>query len=265
MQVLTRTSVEKLLASVGLAGASLIVEPLSEAPPGAPLRMQAHAEIYPASMVKTPLAAAVLWEAAQGRLSLDDRCEVTAANMTANDAASPLAPGYAATVGELIDLALTRSDNVATNLLFDVVGRSRATEIAQRELGLPSTAFHRKLSGADPLIEDPAWDGVHRNAHPPADAARLFGAIARRTIPYAEELEAILERQAWNDKLSAGLRPGDRFAHKTGDTSTVTHDGGILTTAEGRRYVLVVYTQLSSSAEHDAGFAALMRELLPAL
>ncbi len=49
---------------------------------------------------------------------------------------------------------LTRSDNVATNVLIDVVGRARATAFAERT-GLGATAVRRKLSGALPLIDDP--------------------------------------------------------------------------------------------------------------
>lgn len=263
MQVLTCTKIAGLLRQAALTEVSFVVESAAGGDPA--VAIDAEAPVYPASMVKTPLAAAALSEVSAGRLTLSRQWEVTAANLTVNDAASPLVPGYAATLQELIELAITRSDNVATNMLFDIVGRERASEVARTVLGLGATAFHRKLSGADPLIDDPGWDGLHRNAHPASDAALLFGAIARREIPYAAELEAILDRQAWNDKLSAGLAPGDRFAHKTGDTSEVTHDGGILTTAEGRRYILVLYTRMPSSPENDTRFAAFMRLLRPYL
>ncbi len=138
--------------------------------------------------------------------------------MTANDDDSPLIPGYKATVGELIRLAVERSDNVATNELFDLVGRERATRLAVDRLGCSATRFSRKLSGSEPLIADPGWDGEHRNAHPASDAAALFAQIALGAFPGADFLHDCLLRQFWNDKLSRGLLPGDRFAHKTGDT-----------------------------------------------
>ncbi len=65
--------------------------------------------------------------------------------------------------------------------------------------------------------------------------------------------------------MPRGLREGDRFAHKTGDTDEVSHDGGILTLANGRRFVLVVYTALPSSPEADARLAAFARALRPQL
>lgn len=215
-----------------------------------------------ASMIKVPIAAAVarLW--AEGACRGEDRVTIAEANMTPNDAASPLVPGYRATLGELARLMLVLSDNVATNTLIDVVGRERATAFA-REWGLGATAIRRKLSGNLPLIADPQASG--RNAHPAADAATLFELIARDALPGAAWLREALGSQQWNTKLSAGLEPGDRFAHKTGDTDEVSHDGGILELSSGFRYVVVVYTALPSSSENDARFGEFMRRLRPSL
>ena len=221
--------------------------------------------IYPASMLKTPLAIAALTLAADGVISADARYAVTPANLTANDEDSPLVPGYAATLQELAELAISRSDNVATNMLFDIVGRERAGAICRERYGLFDTAFFRKLSGAEPLIEDPEWDGVHRNRHSARDAALLFDAVASKRFPLADPVYAFLAGQHWNTKLSLGLRPGERFAHKTGDTSEVTHDGGVLELADGRSFVLVVYTQMASTDEHNARFGEFMRRLLAVL
>ncbi len=217
--------------------------------------------LYPASTIKVPLVAAALAEVETGRLDDAAVVSVDAANMTANDDASPLVPGYQAPLAELMHRAIARSDNVATNLLFDIVGRERATAIARDRFGLRATAFHRKLSGATPLIDDPGWDGRSRNTHPAADAARLYTAIARDRVPRAGALLAMLGAQVWNEKLAAGLRSGDRLWHKTGDTDEVSHDGGILETHEGNRYVLVVHTGLPSGEVANAHLARFMHDL----
>ena len=255
----------RLAGNAGLTGASLWLQELGDADSGLPLAVDAGREIYPASMIKTPLVAAVLSDVAGGRLKLDDRVLVGPENMTFNDAPSPLKPGASVRLDEICDLAISRSDNVATNLLFDSVGRERATKIVGERYALHATAFHRKVSGSDPLIVDPGWDGVHRNAHPVSDAARLFTLVALDRIPHADLLRGGLVRQYWNDKLSKGLRDGDRFAHKTGDTNDVTHDGGILTTEQGRTYVIVVYTTLASTDDNNARFGPFMKSLRPFL
>ena len=261
--MLTEEMFARAAAEAGLAPMAGILRRLDG--PGPRLERDPGAAFYPASMIKTPLALAALALAADGALALSGRIETTAANMTLNDKPSPLLPGYETTIEELLLLMLTRSDNVATNMLYDVVGRQRAGEIVRQRFGLSGTAFHRKLSGSLPLIHDPGWDGVHLNTHPPRDAARLFELIARTEVPFAALLRGMLGRQEWNNKLSAGLRPGDAFAHKTGDTDDVTHDGGILETAEGASYVIVVYAGIRSSDENNARFGTFMSALRPLL
>ena len=87
--------------------------------------------------------------------------------------------------------------------------------------------------------------------------------IALGAVPGAPLIARCLSEQVWNAKLSAGLDAGDRFAHKTGDTDEVSHDGGILQLANGGRFVLVVYTEEPSNDATDARFAAFMRGLRP--
>ena len=250
-----------MAARAGLERPSIVVRSLHATASPVDAGLDPDLALYPASTIKTPLVACILVDVAAGRLDLDSRHEVGAGNMTANDAESPLVPGYRASLLELAELCIERSDNVATNVLFDVAGRERATETAARRLGLHATAFHRKLSGSDPLVADPGWDGKHRNAHTAADSARLYASIARDEIPLAGILLSLLDRQRWNEKLSTALRAGDRFAHKTGDTSEVTHDGGILTTESGNRYVVVVHAGMPSTDANAARFGAFMREL----
>jgi len=246
--------------ATGLGSATVYLASLDRERPR--LALDSGRPIYPASMIKTPLAAAVAASIEDGRTRWDERVEVDAANMTFNDAPSPLEPGYTATVVELVELMLARSDNVATNVLIDLLGREAATIRAQA-LGLRETAFRRKLTGKLPLIDDPGATG--RNSHPAREAADLFERIARGTVPSATLLHRFLRGQVWNTKLSAGLEAGDRFAHKTGDTDDTSHDGGILELAGGGRYVLVVYSELVSNDETDARFAAFMKRIRPLL
>jgi beta-lactamase class A len=212
-------------------------------------------------MIKVPLVAAALYEVAEGRLRLDDQFAVTEDNLTYNDAPSPLVSSYVSQLSEIAHLAISRSDNVATNMLFDIVGRERATAIARDAFGLRGTAFHRKLSGSEPLIVDPGWDREHMNAHPAADAARLFEMIARDEVPHANFLRDALGAQFWNEKLPQGLRDGDTLLHKTGDTDEVSHDGGILITNEGKRYIIVAYTQRPSNDQQSRKIGDFMKLL----
>jgi beta-lactamase class A len=257
--MLTPEEAIKSAASAGLAPAALVIVPLDR--PGDRIAIDANHYYYPASMIKTPLALAAFTLVQDGVIDLDETYQITQANMTTNDKESPLVAGYVAPLHQLIELMLTISDNVATNVLFDALGRERATQIVQQRYGLTDTAFYRKLSGTQPLIVDPGWDTIHRNTHSAADCARLFELIARDEVPFAQLFRGILDRQEWNNKLSAGLYPGDRFAHKTGDTDEVTHDGGILDTQEGASYVVVVYTGMPSTEANNAKFGPFMSSI----
>jgi beta-lactamase class A len=258
--VIDSAEVAIIADAAGLGAATIYLAALDRERPR--LALDSGRTIYPASMIKTPLAAATAVAVEAGRTRWDERIPVDSANMTFNDAPSPLEPGYAATIVELVELMIARSDNVATNVLLDVLGREPATDDV-RALGLRETAFRRKLSGKLPLIEDPAATG--RNSHPAREAANLFERIARGKVPSAALLHRFLRGQIWNTKLSAGLEPGDRFAHKTGDTDDASHDGGILELAGGGRFVLVVYSELASNDETDARFAAFMQRIRPLL
>jgi beta-lactamase class A len=249
-----------LATESGLTDASIVVAPAGLE--GETIAFAPGRPLYPASMIKVPIAVALVDRCAAGCLALDNRVTVDLANLTTNDAPSPFAAGYEATLGELLRAMLSASDNVATNVLIDVLGRESIGPACE-PLGLRETAVRRKLSGSLPLIDDPAATG--RNTHPAADAARLFAVIAARSQGGEDPVYAALEAQIWNGKLSRGLRPGDRFAHKTGDTDEASHDGGILTLADGRRFILVVYTALPATPKTDVRFGAFASALRPYL
>ncbi|HEY4440948.1 MAG TPA: serine hydrolase, partial [Candidatus Elarobacter sp.] len=217
---------------------------------------------YPASLIKLPLAVAVARAVEDGRLRWDSPVTVDARNGTLNDAPSPMLAGYRTDVAELVTFMLQRSDNVATNQLYDVLGRERATADVHA-LGFEQTFFRRKLSGADPLIDDPEATG--RNSHPAAECAALLAALDAGRLPQSQRLREILAVSWWDVKLSGGLEPGDVFAHKTGDTDSVSHDAGILRLAGGARWAIAVYTELPSRKENDQRFGAFMRSLRPHL
>jgi beta-lactamase class A len=54
---------------------------------------------------------------------------------------------------------------------------------------------------------------------------------------------AILSAQEFNEKIPAGLPPGTRVAHKTGEITAVSHDAAIVYPAGRKPFVLVVLTR----------------------
>lgn len=203
--------------------------------------------IYPASVIKVPIMAEAFRQSEAGELRLDDVVTVAQANQTTTwGGESPFHAGAKATVRDLVDRMITHSDNVATNQLFDVLRRERVTAF-MHELGLPTFFLGRKLSGSEPLIVDDAMTG--RNRLPPHEIGILLTLIATDAVPGAAEQREILRRCLHNEKLVPALRDGDVFMHKTGETSDLSHDAGILKTAQGKTYVVVLYTNPESRGD----------------
>ena len=67
------------------------------------------------------------------------------------------------------------------------------------------------------------------------------GAAASRAS--TDSMRAILSRQEFNDEIPAGLPPGTRVAHKTGQITGHLHDAAIVYPQRRGPYVLVVLTR----------------------
>jgi beta-lactamase class A len=92
---------------------------------------------------------------------------------------------------------------------------------------------------------------------------RLMEAIARGKAVDREssrQMLEILERQTVNDRIPAGLPPGTRVAHKTGDITGIRHDAAIVLAR--RPFVLVVLTRgLENPELGNALIAEITRQL----
>ena len=56
-------------------------------------------------------------------------------------------------------------------------------------------------------------------------------------------MREILLAQEFNEKIPAGLPPGTKVAHKTGEITAVSHDAAVIYPQNRKPYVLVVLTK----------------------
>jgi beta-lactamase class A len=221
------------------------------------------AVVSPASVIKLSVLVTVYKVAATDPGLLDRSVAIAAANMTdtwlpPGDTRPLLHAGDTRTVRELCDLMITRSDNVATNQLVDVVDRNviNATMIA---LGFDGIVFRHKLGGAT-IIADPQATGF--NSMRAGSTAKLLAGIARRTLVSAaasDAMEKHLLGQLDTGFIKAGLPSEVALAWKSGATSTVSAAAGIAR-GPGRAYVLVAFTPYT-----EAAAAAPMKNLAAAV
>lgn len=159
-------------------------------------------------------------------------------------------------VRELMQRMITLSSNLATNELIALVGANGVTETAHR-LG---AAHIQVLRGVE---DQKAFDAGLINTTTARDLAVLLVAIESGRALSRESsslMRDILLAQEINDRIPAGLPPGTRVAHKTGEITAVSHDAAIVYPPGRRPYVLVVLTRgLRNAAESSALIADIAR------
>lgn len=219
---------------------------------GDSLLVDAHVQMHAASTMKVPVMLELFRRADAGELSLDGPVEVrnrfrsiadgSAYTLTAADDSDGeiyRRLGERMTVRELVERMITRSSNLATNLLIDLAEPARIGATLA-SLGAAETVVLRGVE------DGPAFRAGMNNTTTAYGLMKTLGAIAsgRAASPRAtEEMLAILGRQEFREMIPAGLPAGVRVANKTGWITGINHDAAVVL-PEGRRpYVLVVLTR----------------------
>jgi len=134
---------------------------------------------------------------------------------------------------------ITRSSNLATNTLMTLVGADAVTS-TMRSLGAQRIQVLRGVE------DGKAFEKGLNNTTTARDLGLILRAIEEgKAAPPAatREMLGILLAQEFNEKIPAGLPPGTRVAHKTGEITAVSHDAAIVYPPGRKPYVLVVLTR----------------------
>jgi beta-lactamase class A len=222
-----------------------------------------------ASMIKLAILVEVYRQADDGQLSLDEPVSVhnqfpSAATTdpfaveTDTDAELHDAVGQEVTVADLAQRMITVSSNLAANLLLEKVGRESVQGTIVR-LGAGGMTIRR-------FVEDlEAYDaGVVNTTTAGAVAALLQRLAEGRAVNPAvdRQMVELLRGQTFTDGLPARLPETATVAHKTGWTSTVQHDAGIVETAGRAPYVLSICTKGFDEGEEAKSVIAQLAELV---
>jgi beta-lactamase class A len=165
--------------------------------------------------------------------------------------------GRTLTVRELAYWMITKSSNLATNLLVDVIGIP-AIQFALDELEIDGV---RVLRG----VEDSRAFAAGLNNEVTANGLlKLLRMIADGKAYSQAACDAMLEimlEQQYRSGIPAGLPKAARVAHKTGNISTVHHDAGIVYLDGRKPYVLVILTQFPAEQGRGTAVADLSRDI----
>ena len=231
------------------------------------LTFQPDIRMHAASTMKVPVMLQLYRDAADGRIDLDAPVPVRTRFASIVDGSSyDIDPssdsdqllyervGETVPRRELIDRMITRSSNLATNLLIADVGASRVTVLC-RSLGADSIEV---LRGVEDLK---AFEAGLSNTTTARDLGIIMTALATgRAADSAgtAEMLAILSRQHFNEGIPAGLPAGVRVAHKTGWITGIDHDAAIVYPPDAAPFVLVIMVR--GVEDHDKA-SALIAEL----
>lgn len=181
--------------------------------------------IRSASTIKLMVLYELLHQAHEGMLSLDGTYTLTSSDIVGGTGIlQNYGAGYVATYRELAELMINRSDNVATNVLIDTVGRDNINARAA-ELGLSSIQLNRHMMDTNALAA--GIDNYLSSADATALLAMVYDGSFVDPQMSAFALEA-LKSQTDDQGILAGLPAGTAFAHKTGTLSNAQNDCGIV-------------------------------------
>jgi beta-lactamase class A len=139
--------------------------------------------------------------------------------------------GETAPLGWLAERMITRSSNLAANLVLERVGLEQVATV-WRLVGARVSRVGRGIGDVA------AADGGITNEVSAADLAALFRAITTGRLGPTEAMLATLLAQERSEDLAAGLPPGTRVAHKNGWIKGVRHAAGVVFPDDAPPFVL---------------------------
>ncbi|MCZ8323423.1 MAG: class A beta-lactamase [Novosphingobium sp.] len=202
-----------------------------------------------ASTSKIAIAATYLDLVDQGKLSLSDQFPLMIPQRSArfSSTVAPVRPGARLSAQGLIELAITRSDNPATDALLAAVGGPAAVNRWIHKAGLSGMRLDRDIAT---LVRDdgefnPATTvDLRDSATPQAMVQLLAGLYQGRWLSRSSRAVLIgaMERCVTGKRRLPGMLPENtRIAHKTGTLSNTSSDVGIIHTPDGRAIAIAVY------------------------
>ena len=260
--------VERIARDSGATVAVALRDPVS----GFTVLVNPDLRFHAASTMKVPVLMALGRQVDSKTLSWDDSVPVV--NRFASivdgspyelsagedsDSTMYAAVGQRRSVRQLAERMIVRSSNLATNILLSSVAMPEGTTRLIRSLGADSMVVLRGVE------DGKAFEKGLNNTTTARDLSTLLLAIAagRAAKPATtRELLRILEAQEFNSGIPAGLPPGTRVAHKTGNITATWHDAALIYPPDGRPYALVILSRGIPDEKAGLGMQADLARLI---
>jgi beta-lactamase class A len=224
---------------------------------------------FTASTLKVPLLVELYRQVDAGKVSPTDRVEVTEVLKTPGSGVlKEFDGGVRPTVKDLAMLMIIVSDNTATDLVYDLIGRDNVRAMLD-ELGLTATQIPMNVkellyisTGLDPAnpehtfqecssrlfaqdwrLDSDAYDEAKSDVSTPREMCALLRHVEKGDLLSSSSREAVLDilkRQQNKTVIPGLLPPSISIAHKTGGVHTVRCDVGIVYAPNGPYTVAIM-------------------------
>lgn len=203
------------------------------------------------SVFKFHIAAKVLDEVDKGNMSLNQPVAIKAEEIKEN-MYSPLRDEHgikdmSMRLDSLIFYMVSHSDNVACDVLLSRIGIPEVVNTYFKNLGINGTTI---AVSEEQMHQD--WETQFKNTATPLSVAEALKKFYLREYLSGDShnfLWAMMSNTSTGkNRLKAGVPTGSTVTHKTGTSgrnnaglSSATNDAGIITTPDGRTYIIVVF------------------------
>jgi beta-lactamase class A len=201
------------------------------------------------SVYKFPLAIAVLHQVDKNKISLQQKINITKADLNPNTW-SPLQKKFPdgeidLTVAELLDYTVSKSDNNTCDVLFRLMKGTQRVEKYIHGLGYKNIAIkttEAEMAVNSDSIEKTNWchplemvhilAGFHKQEH-----------LSERSNQFLMKL--MVESSNSDKRIKGMLPPTTMVAHKTGTGNHVVNDVGIISLPDGGHVAIAIFIQHS--------------------
>lgn len=206
-----------------------------------------------ASIIKLPILAATYSMIDQEEMTLDDKVNLRQQDLVGGcGVLQHMSPGMSISVQDLLTLMIIQSDNTATNMIIDLVGKETIQQ-TMKQLGMKKSGFYNRLM-IMPV------DRVANNTVTAGDVAKLLKTFALGqfvSVDLCQRMIAIMKNQQIHyltthfpnsDTDIIGSAPSWSYASKTGNVTGVYHDTGILYVGEKACVISILSEQVGKKA-----------------
>lgn len=187
---------------------------------------EAERHFVAASTIKLPVMIDLFRTIDSSKVALDDRLPVGQARVPGTGVLQHLRPELELTVEEICTLMISISDNLATNLLVDLVGLDSINRTIGG-LGMTHSVMGRKMLGRR------AFEADGENWVTPIDLNRCVLAIlngAAASLASCEQMKIMLTRQDSCRRVTRFAPEGSCWGSKPGMLPGVINDAGFIET-----------------------------------